>query len=161
MKTKEIITNAHSSMEPPRITVGEKWFRTRVATAQSKLEAAREQARLAKRRRKEAKQIARSARKQVKQAKAALAEAIKALADAVAKRAKPAGKLIKAKTGAKPLAAPRRIKAAPVMPLPITKNAPTSGPAQAGSLVEQADTGTPAPAIPAATVSESGDQRSM
>ena len=90
---------AASRQADPLITGRDvKLLRTRVATARSQLNEAREDARLAKRRRKEAKQIARSARKKVKKAKAELSEARKALAAAVGKCAKPSvGKPVKAK----------------------------------------------------------------
>ncbi len=61
--------------------------RLRVATAENRWQAAKQQARSAKRRRKEIKLIARRARKQAKQAKADLADAREALAKAEAKLA--------------------------------------------------------------------------
>jgi len=102
--------------------------RLRVATAENRWKAAKEQARVAKRRRKEARLIARRARKQAKQAKADLAEAREALAEAEAKLAQSGTRTAAATTkktpAAKATVAPRRQKAArsaaPASPKPVT-----------------------------------------
>jgi len=102
--------------------------RLRVATAENRWKAAKEQARVAKRRRKEARLIARRTRKQAKQAKADLAEAREALAEAEAKLARSGTRTAAAKTkktpAAKATAAPRRQKAArpaaSASPKPVT-----------------------------------------
>ena len=105
--------------------------RLRVAIAEGRWKAAKEQARVAKRRRKEVKVIARRARKQAKQAKADLAEARKALAEAEAKLAK-SGARVATKKQAK-------AKARPVAKGVV--------PAQAGSVIGKAAGGTPEPAV--------------
>ena len=70
----------------PRSLISEvQLFRIRVATAESKVKALREQSRQARRRRKEAKRLAQRARKQFKRGKSDLAELKQALAKAETK----------------------------------------------------------------------------
>ncbi len=117
--------------------------RLRVATAENRWQAAKQQARAAKRRRKEVKIIARHARKQAKQAKADLAEARKALAAAEAKLAQSGirganKKPVKAKARTKPvakraLAAPKK-KAMPARQRPKTPSVPPPTPEPAAQV---------------------------
>lgn len=70
----------------PRSLISEvQLFRIRVATAESRVKALREQSRQARRRRKEAKRLAQRARKQFKRGKSDLAELRRALAKAETK----------------------------------------------------------------------------
>lgn len=79
--------------------------RFQLTRAESRLDGAKEQARLAKRRRKEAKQAARRAKQEVKRARADLAEAKQAMAEAEAKLARAgegaARKRVKVRLGAR------------------------------------------------------------
>ena len=114
--------------------------RLRVATAENRWRAAKEQARVARRRRKEVKIIARRARKQAKQAKADLTDARKALAAGEAKLAQSSFRVAtrkpaRARTRAKPVAkravavpkpkamSARKLEVAPSVPPPATEPA--------------------------------------
>jgi hypothetical protein len=87
--------------------------RLRLATAEKRWNAAKEQARLAKRRRKQAKQAARHAKKQARLAKRDLAEAKRALAEAEEKLAQ-AQSATRTKSKKRPPAKSQAVKRKPV-----------------------------------------------
>jgi len=120
----------HNKKSPPQQAGEVLLLRIRVATAESRLNVLREQARQAKRRRKEAKRLAQHARKQVKRSKADLSDLRAALARAEAKIFKAAeralaGKLAKpgsvTKTNAQPA---KKSKASARRPSPASTRLP-------------------------------------
>jgi len=167
---KKLQRKQSPKQDSSKSSAGIELLRTRVATAETLLKRAREQARLAKRRRKLAKLLAKRTRKVAKLAKANLAEARAALDRAEARLMKtPNQSAVRQKTRkakatrtisvlkSKKSAAPRKRR----KPSRTTQQAPSASPAKTAGLGEIAislGTGTEQPVDPKAESQSNADE---